>query len=74
MENTPRLMANGAPDPTVYRDNIHLNAKGGKGFGEAISHRIRDLLLATSCSDIICSGAGFSVREATREETDQKEK
>ena len=44
MENTPRLMANGAPDPTVYRDNIHLNAKGGKGFGEAISHRIRDLL------------------------------
>ena len=45
MDNTERLMATGAPDPTVYRDNIHLNAKGGKGFGEAISHKIRDLLI-----------------------------
>ena len=42
MDNTERLMTNGAPDPTVYKDNIHLNAKGGKGFGEAISHKIRD--------------------------------
>ena len=44
MDNTERLTANGVPDSTLYRDNIHLNANGGKAFGEAISCTLRDLL------------------------------
>ena len=44
LDNTERLTENGVPDTTLYRDNIHLNAKGGKVFGEAISRTIRDLL------------------------------
>ena len=44
MENSQILLENGTPDPNLYKDNIHLNAKGGKNFGEAISHNIRELL------------------------------
>ena len=43
MENTHLLQKNGTPDKSLYQDNIHLNAKGGKGFGETISREFREL-------------------------------
>lgn len=30
LDNTEKFPKNGAPDTIVYKDNIHLNTKGGK--------------------------------------------
>ena len=47
MENTGRVLKNGVPDPTLYKDNIQFNAKSRKVFGETISHQLRYLLNLT---------------------------
>lgn len=41
MDNYEKLLANAVPNVTLYKDSIHLNAKGGKIFGEAISQTLR---------------------------------
>ena len=44
LDNTEKFLYSGAADVSLYKDNIHLNTKGGKMFGEAICSRIRNLL------------------------------
>ena len=44
MDITENVIKDNVPDTDLYRDNIHLNAKGGKIFGELISATIREKL------------------------------
>ena len=40
LENTPRFMISGIPDLSLYRDNMHLNPKGGKVLGMNIRQEL----------------------------------
>ena len=44
LDTAMNLLKDGRPDVSVYKDNIHLNSKGGKIFGESISHKLYDIL------------------------------
>ena len=44
LDTAMNLLKDGRPDVSVYKDNIHLNSKGGKIFGESISHKFYDIL------------------------------
>ena len=44
MDITGKVLKDNVPDTSLYRDSIHLNAKGGKLFGETISCAIREEL------------------------------
>lgn len=44
LDNTPRFMINDFPDSTLYRDNIHLNPKGGKILGQNIRQKLNAIL------------------------------
>ena len=44
LDNTENFISNGETNTTLYKDNFHLNAKGGKELGEAICDKIRNIL------------------------------
>ena len=44
LDNTPRFMINGVPDSSLYRDNLHLNPRGGKLLGENIRQKLNTIL------------------------------
>ena len=44
LENTGNFTNDSEICAALYKDNIHLNAKGGKVFGESICEKIRDIL------------------------------
>lgn len=44
LDNTSRFMKNSVPDSTLFRDNIHLNPKGGKLLGESVRQKLNTIL------------------------------
>ena len=44
LDSTRSFISDGDINTSLYKDNIHLNAKGGKIFGEAICDKFRDIL------------------------------
>ena len=44
LDNTPRFMINSVPDSSLYRDNLHLNPRGGKLLGENIRQKLNTIL------------------------------
>ena len=44
LDMTEKILKDNVPDADIYRDNIHLNAKGGKMFGETINSTVRQVL------------------------------
>ena len=44
INNDTRFVCQGAPDTSLYRDNIHLNAKGGKAIGETMRSALDKVL------------------------------
>lgn len=49
LDNSEKILEDGTPNESLYRDNIHLNNRGGKIFGETICHRVRSILNLTPC-------------------------
>lgn len=44
LDNTPSFMTDNIPNSALYRDNIHLNPRGGKTLGENLQKKIRSVL------------------------------
>ncbi|MEW8545304.1 MAG: GDSL-type esterase/lipase family protein, partial [Candidatus Thiodiazotropha sp.] len=44
LNTAENFLKDGSPDISVYKDNIHLNSKGGKIFGESICHKLYNIL------------------------------
>ena len=75
LDNYPLFCKNGMPDATFYKDNMNLNAKGGKVLGESIRQKTELSFICARKSNwstyIKQNRTEFSEREVTREEESQ---
>ena len=51
LDNTDSFMKNDKPDSSLYKDNLHLNPKGGRTLGENIKQKIQ-LVLDVQVDDV----------------------